>query len=416
MKKVNDGLVEVGDVILTTSTWGVSKLIRAATRSDISHAMVCVADRSVIDATGDGVHARNVQRLAFPEECAVHLLRPVVSLDADKIKTLTDFLRSRIGTQYVDLRELAKTMIGGSVKWSEKQFCSRLVAQAFEAAGIKLVTDPNYCSPEALRKSNALKEIENCTLPFTAEEALAWERLEDLPQLMREATNFILDGARQVHPGLQTFDQMNALLLRRPDLDDDFTHLLQASGYLQLWETEQQQNPWQYDVRIMDRMPYAQIEEYCWSVLASADVKPHRFMLNRGGYLVFERQSGLRFFQLMRELYDHLLAQQEKRLRTAALWLESKGLLAPAMQRPLIPHSSEWFAALRAWDPIKADATEHIINLAGSHEVCSVCGDEPASDYRLEEIHRLAGGIDTLRLCSDCVAIRKRGGEKFRAI
>jgi hypothetical protein len=40
--------------------------------SDISHAMIYVEDRSVIDATAESVQARNTQRLLFEDECAVH--------------------------------------------------------------------------------------------------------------------------------------------------------------------------------------------------------------------------------------------------------------------------------------------------------------------------------------------------------
>jgi hypothetical protein len=48
--------------------------------------------------------------------------------------------------------------------------------------------------------------------------------------------------------------------------------------------------------------------------------------------------------------------------------------------------------------------TRKIIELTGRADVCSICGDDPASDYRLAEEHRPAGGADTLRLCDDCVS------------
>jgi hypothetical protein len=60
-RRLNDALLRPGDIILTTTTAAVSMAIRVATGSDISHAMVCVEDRSVIDATGEGVQARNTQ-------------------------------------------------------------------------------------------------------------------------------------------------------------------------------------------------------------------------------------------------------------------------------------------------------------------------------------------------------------------
>ena len=42
MKRINDAVLRPGDIILTTSAAKVSKGIRFATGSDISHAMVCV--------------------------------------------------------------------------------------------------------------------------------------------------------------------------------------------------------------------------------------------------------------------------------------------------------------------------------------------------------------------------------------
>jgi hypothetical protein len=53
MKRLNEAVLKVGDVVLTTATAAVSKAIRTATWSDISHAMIYVEDRSVIDATAE---------------------------------------------------------------------------------------------------------------------------------------------------------------------------------------------------------------------------------------------------------------------------------------------------------------------------------------------------------------------------
>ena len=77
------------------------------------------------------------------------------------------------------------------------------------------------------------------------------------------------------------------------------------------------------------------------------------------------------------------------------------------------PHSAEWFKALEAFDEIQAAHTRKIIELAGSAEVCSVCGDEPASDYKLVHPQPHKDAVATLRLCSDCRLIRERNGESF---
>ena len=52
--------LQVGDIVLTTSNQTTSAIIRALSRSDVSHAMICVSG-SVIDSTLIVQMSRNVQ-------------------------------------------------------------------------------------------------------------------------------------------------------------------------------------------------------------------------------------------------------------------------------------------------------------------------------------------------------------------
>lgn len=412
LKRLDDAVLMPGDIVLTTTTAAVSKAIRAATGSDISHAMVCVEDRSVIDATGEGVHARNTQRLFFEEECSIYVLRLRDGFSDQQLAVVQTYMRGHIGTEY-STKEAMLTALGGGHKWSNKQFCSRLVAQAFASAGIQLVADPNFCSPANLKDSPLLTSVPDATVPVTAEEAAWWEGNEDVPQLMRDAINEVLGGARAKNPDIQTFDDLHLRLVDHHEHDDDFCRSLETSGYLWVWEVEQKRNPWQYDLALMSAAPSDQVENYCWSVLENEDAGPNRYIANRGAYLLFSREHGLRFFKVMAELYEHLTALHRQRVDVASKWLEANGLLARPVLPHLKPHTTEWFVALEQWDPPKAMMTREIIELAGRSDVCSICGDDPASDYRLAEEYRAAGGPDTLRLCDDCVGIRRKAGEPF---
>ncbi|MFI4976344.1 MAG: hypothetical protein ACHP84_17560 [Caulobacterales bacterium] len=77
------------------------------------------------------------------------------------------------------------------------------------------------------------------------------------------------------------------------------------------------------------------------------------------------------------------------------------------------PHSAEWFAALEVFNPRQAAITRTIIELAGRDDVCSVCGDDPASDYRLTAQDLSDDAVATLRLCDDCHEISAMNGEHF---
>jgi len=72
----------------------------------------------------------------------------------------------------------------------------------------------------------------------------------------------------------------------------------------------------------------------------------------------------------------------------------------------LSPHSKEWFAALAKFDPQQAAATRKIVKSAGSDQVCSLCGDRPASDYEVADKWFDPATPVTFRLCEDCMSIR----------
>lgn len=73
-------LIQPGDVVLTTTPDPMSQTIRKFTGTDISHTMICEDTSSVIDSTGDGVHARNLRRIILEPGCAGHVLQPVKPL------------------------------------------------------------------------------------------------------------------------------------------------------------------------------------------------------------------------------------------------------------------------------------------------------------------------------------------------
>ena len=178
-------LVKPGDVVLTTTPEPLSQTIRQFTGADISHAMICVGKSSVIDSTGDGVHARNLQRLILEPGCAGHVLRPVKPLTTDQLRSVIVFARAAIGTRYT-MTGAAKSVLAGFVAGS-RQYCSRLVAQAYRDAGVNLTSDADFCHPGEILKSVALVEVPNVLRSLSLEEEIHWREDIDNVQAMREA-------------------------------------------------------------------------------------------------------------------------------------------------------------------------------------------------------------------------------------
>lgn len=414
MKRVTISALLRGDIVLTTTAAKVSKAIRFGTKSDISHAMLCVQHGSVIDATGEGVHARNVQRLFFDDACAVHVLRLKENLTPAQLDQICQFVRQAIGSEY-STREAVRTVIGGADQWTRKQFCSRLVAQAYASAGIELVGDPNYCAPADLANSSLLVVVPNATESVSDAEAERWMAHRDLSGEMRDAINAVLEGTRKKDKSIQTFEDVTPYLINHPEDDAYFADLLKSSGYLTVWQLNTERSRWQYEYAHLAELPFDECAEYCKGTLEE-ESGPNRYVINRGAYRSLSFQFKLTSFALLFELYDLLVSLHRQRVAVARRWLEAKGLAEPVSDIVLIPHTPEWFASMEVWDPVKAVQTRYVISDASRDDVCSVCGDDPAADYRLEKMFRPPGGPDTLRLCEDCVVIRKNMGDPFEPL
>lgn len=80
----------------------------------------------------------------------------------------------------------------------------------------------------------------------------------------------------------------------------------------------------------------------------------------------------------------------------------------------LKPHTAEWFKVLETVNPRQAAHTKHILSLAGSDAVCSICGDESNRDYKLVNDEAAHNPASTMRLCDDCLDVRRTmHSEKF---
>ncbi|WP_223480605.1 MULTISPECIES: YiiX/YebB-like N1pC/P60 family cysteine hydrolase [unclassified Pseudomonas] len=398
------GLIQLGDVVLTTTPEPMSQTIRKVIGADISHAMICVGKSSVIDSTGDGVHARNLDRLILEPGCAGYVLRPVEPLTTDQLHSVISFARAAVGTRY-SMTGAAKSVLAGFVA-GRRQFCSRLVAQAYRDVGVNLVSDADFCHPGEFLKSAALVEVPNVLRNLSAEEEADWREDIDNVQAMRDSTNVLLREARKLFSEIESLNDIDAYLVEHQEGDAHLVQALRSSRYLELWRDEFERNSWQYHVAMMEGHDGSaeRKQRYCEELLANEKLCQNRFVLNHAGYVTVNALHPRQYFALKIELYDLLTQFHSRRIRAATTWLERRGLLEPAPPKMLRPHTPEWFASLREWNPKQAAMTEAAIKATGSSDVCSVCADEPVRDYAFVSIP--AAGPGTFRLCDDCFCIQ----------
>lgn len=393
-------LIQPGDIVLSTTTQKTSRLIQRAIGADISHAMICVAAASVIDSTGDGVHARNLGRIVLEPGCAGYVLRPVRPLTAEQLRAVIAYARGMIGTRY-STTGAVKSVLAGRTS-GRRQFCSRLVGQAYRHAGILLVADPDFCHPGELLKSALLVQVPHVLVEVTPERAAYIRADRDGVQEMRDTTTSLLEGARTLDSKIESLNDIDEYLIGHPDADDHLVDALQRSGFLDVWRGMVGNTPWQYDTAMLDQHPMSTElkQRYCASVLADEQSGPNRFQVNRAGYVTWHAAHGHKYFAMMEDLYSHLAALHAQRVKTATDWLRRYGHLETVSTPLLRPHTPEWFQSLREWDPRMAAMVEIAIETAGSTDVCSICADFPASDYVIKD--KPPAGPGTIRLCEFC--------------
>lgn len=79
----------------------------------------------------------------------------------------------------------------------------------------------------------------------------------------------------------------------------------------------------------------------------------------------------------------------------------------------LIPHTTEWFAALGSSEPEKAAITKQIMIMAGRADTCSVCGDPKPTDYKLLGVTFTPVIGASYRLCDECRDMQQGDDDSF---
>lgn len=420
MKRIKFETLKPGDIILTASKSKVGKSVRIFTQGIVSHAMIYVQHGSIIDSTSDGVQARNLQRELFKDDELFFAFRMKEKLPAHKIAEVVDFARSEIGTRY-SKAEAARSLLGGPKPRNKREFCSRLVARAYQSVGVQLVPDHDYCSPEDLRNSSLLIELPVVLEPITVDE-IAWMDTQiNLIKMTQDAHNELLSVARRFDASIENFQDLDRLVQECPECDATIAKAYRESGYLDLWKHEHETHPWRYDFDAMLSMQNAsnleELRDYCIQTISEAYSGGIRFSVNLIYYQHAQTIAHRETLDQLILLYKTLVQNDENRREVARKWLLKyyPDDVKQHMER-VKPHSELWFSIVDRVEPQLGVIARVAIEAEQSKEICSSCGDEPATDYRVANSAEAMPGVPSLRLCDDCHSIRLSFGEKLELL
>ncbi len=303
--------LRAGDIVLSTRNAKSARSLRKIMRSTFSHAMLYVADSSVIHADLDGTHAESTQRLLFESPDHAMVLRPIQVRHRDQLHKACEHARSLVGARYSKIEAAAAVVNRGGLSRARtlRQFCSRLVAQSYAAAGIPLVLNIDYCYPGDLFNIELVDAIPDPLRPASSAEIAFGNSPSPITEQKR-ITNGLMQAYRSTSGEmLENDEQVIECLVRRPELDRPFSDALVTSGYLELWRRERRVNAWRYDISILKAaVPNPAARRRLQSrELASAREAHARFLHMYATYEALAQVTPRRFFVLLSNLYDILV-------------------------------------------------------------------------------------------------------------
>lgn len=182
-RSIDERALAIGDIVVSTTPALISKLIRVATGSVVSHAMLYIGGGQVVEAIGPGVTLRMLRQAIGEASLAAAYRHP--RLTATQGLMVRDYVGHQIGKGYdvagiagqagfqldrrmtcidADIECIRRVgQMNMRVQRADRFFCSELVAAAFGRAGVPLTgTPPSWVSPDdiaSLRMSGTLQYV-----------------------------------------------------------------------------------------------------------------------------------------------------------------------------------------------------------------------------------------------------------------
>ncbi|MEE4621646.1 YiiX/YebB-like N1pC/P60 family cysteine hydrolase [Pseudomonas alliivorans] len=332
MKKIDSSKLLKGDIILSTSVEFQSKIIKFFTKSDISHAMICVANGSVMDSTGEGVQARNIDKMFYDDSCAIYAYRLKQQLSPEKIQGLIDYVRSENGAPYT-LAGAVGAVVLPAIKGTGMQYCSRLVSRAYASQGVMFTNNPDACTPAQIQKSDLVELIPDAVTDVTQDDLDMLANQGDTTILFRDSTSKLMGELRKIDSSIRVVGDIHTSLLRNPGLDDAIAAALKRTGYLDFWKLEVSRFPWRYDLTTMVQFYHSSSDErkaeiigYCRSTIKhETDGDFNHWNRTMQIYQDLEIETHLQTFALFKSLYMTLSFGHEQRISHARSMLRVYG-------------------------------------------------------------------------------------------
>ena len=311
--------LEMGDIILAIFDSRIATAMNRVTGSPYHHAMIVAGEATVLHSGSAGVHSANPLRMVFEKPDDVVAVRHLKKPSYNKLVDATNFVRTKVGTAYsTEERDRVKNAGDGESVEPNRQFCTRLVAQAYREIGFPLVENADYCTPKELLESDKVVILQDILVKGNRIQLKYAKEKSEALDTQEQATNYILEQARHItQVDIQSLQQLESFVEKNPEFDANLTAVVVESGYLELIDIDMKKNPEHYGFQIMkDKIP----KKY-WVSVASKQMPIADRMKRSAAHEVSRLQAKhdsqpLDFFKVHIDLAKKLVDAFEKMERT----------------------------------------------------------------------------------------------------
>lgn len=309
-----------GDIILDREDTEQSHKVRRITNSDYSHARVYVGG-TIMEANGIGVQSVNPQRIIYDTPDDVVILR-CKNIRLEQISNLCFYARSEFAKEFKLGRNENTT------------YCFRLVAESYQYAGIKIVTDSKKCCAKDFLLSDKLEKVPNMVriasdndLNIAYSDGILFDKggynqqTEAVASMFENIRNFV-KGQGVNADVIQNDDKLVNFLIDNPQFDKGIAAILKESPYFKLWQNYMNQNPWEFDISSLKQKYGEQIKDAAMQMLYSCDATEPIWRINYRGFSCYYEKYHLESLKIYLDLYTNLLSINEKRRKIAESILE----------------------------------------------------------------------------------------------
>ena len=314
--------IQRGDIILERSDDSTSKLVMKLSNSQFSHAILYVGDTSCLEAD-DIVISFNLQRKLVENKENVCVLRLKEKVAPITMENIILNARMNVGMQY-SIND-AKAIVSEKYRPGNmrRQTCTRFVAQAYAKAGIDLVEDANFCSPEELLKSEKLYIVEDVLREATEGDIKLANSESILPKQHKIIRDVLEKVRKATNSDIQKINELKDFAILHQEFDGTIADILSESGYLEMWQEEEKLMPQQYDLaKFIQYYGKHSIEAAC-EISEKSQPELNRYMFCHFQLLQDMRKFGhLKVVQLFTELYENLTDLTMRRIVVAETVLD----------------------------------------------------------------------------------------------